>query len=237
LGYRVQGVMVRARPDAAGLTVLERAYGYRLFELADRGLWLIDLGVPEPKAGDRAIIRAARPLASGYVDALRVLGSDEETFEQLAWLAASAIAAKQFRQPVLGFVSDDAVLDFAVIVTPDGVGVIGDKLGQYLLRWESGALAIQPFTSGGDRQEPPIAPEELALIPAVTLLATETLGSGGYPLHGNVMAEMNGFADGAVDLGIGTWNIGQVGSLRLVEAKGLDHSLWDRAAGAAVRTR
>jgi hypothetical protein len=237
LGYRVQGVMVRARPDAAGLTVLERAYGYRLFELADRGLWLIDLGVPEPKAGDRAIIRAARPLASGYVDALRVLGSDEETFEQLAWLAASAIAAKQFRQPVLGFVSDDAVLDFAVIATPDGVGVIGDKLGQYLLRWESGALAIQPFTSGGDRQEPPIAPEELALIPAVTLLATETLGSGGYPLHGNVMAEMNGFADGAVDLGIGTWNIGQVGSLRLVEAKGLDHSLWDRAAGAAVRTR
>jgi hypothetical protein len=237
LGYRVQGVMVRARPDAAGLTVLERAYGYRLFELADRGLWLIDLGVPEPKAGDRAIIRAARPLASGYVDALRVLGSDEETFEQLAWLAASAIAAKQFRQPVLGFVSDDAVLDFAVIATPDGVGVIGDKLGQYLLRWESGALAIQPFTSGGDRQEPPITPEELALIPAVTLLATETLGSGGYPLHGNVMAEMNGFADGAVDLGIGTWNIGQVDSLRLVEAKGLDHSLWDRAAGAAVRTR
>jgi hypothetical protein len=229
--------MVRARPDAAGLTVLERAYGYRLFEMAGCGLWLIDLGVPEPKAGDRAIIRAARPLASGYVDALRVLGSDEETFEQLAWLAASAIAAKQFRQPVLGFVSDDAVLDFAVIVTPDGVGVIGDKLGQYLLRWESGALAIQPFTSGGDRQEPPIAPEELALIPAVTLLATETLGSGGYPLHGNVMAEMNGFADGAVDLGIGTWNIGQVDSLRLVEAKGLDHSLWDRAAGAAARTR
>jgi hypothetical protein len=44
---------------------------------------------------------------------------------------------------------------------------------------------------------------------------------------------MHGIADAAAGLGIGTWNIGQVGSLRLVEAKGLDHSLWDRAAAAA----
>jgi hypothetical protein len=231
LGFRVQGVLVRARPDGAGLTALERAYGYRLYELVGRGLWLIDLGVAEPKPGDRAIIRAARPLASGYVDALRVLGGDEETFEQLAWLAASAVAARQLRQPVLGFVSDDSLLDFAAVVTPLGVGVIGDKLGQYLLRWESGALAIQPFCSDGSDDEPPIPPEELSLIPAVTLLANEKLASGGYPLHGNVMAEMHSFAEGAAGLGIGTWHFGQVGSLKLIEAKGLDHGLWDRAAG------
>jgi hypothetical protein len=237
LGYRIQGVVVRARPEAAGLTALERAYGYRLFEVAGSALWLIDLGVPEPKAGDRAVIRAARMLAPGYVDALRVLGTDEETFEQLGWLVATGAAAKQLRQPVLGFVSDDGLLDFAALVTADGVGVIGDKLGQYLLRWESGALAIQPFTSGADHQEPPVAPEELSLIPAVTLLGTEKLGSGGYPLHGNVMAEMHGIADGAASLGIGTYNVGPLGSLRLVEAKGLDHSLWDRAAGVAARSR
>jgi hypothetical protein len=233
LGYRVQGVLLRAMPDAAGLTALERAYGYRLFELAGRELWLLDLGVPEPKSGDRAVIRAARMLAPGYVDALRVLGSEEETFEQLGWLVATAAAARQMRQPVLGFVSDDTLLDFAAVITAEGVGVIGDKLGQYLLRWEAGALAIQPFTNGGNHHEPPIAPEELALIPAVTLLDTEMLGSGGYPLHGNVAAEMRGFADGAAGLGVGTYNVGPVGSLRLVEAKGLDHSLWDRAAAAA----
>jgi hypothetical protein len=234
LGYRVQGVVVRARPDAAGLTALERAYGYRLFELPGRGLWLIDLGVPEPKPGDRALIRAARMLAPGYVDALRVLGTDDETFEQLGWLVATGAVARQLRLPVLGFVSDDSLLDFVAVGTPDGVGVIGDKLGQYLLRWEGGALVVQPFVNGG---EPPVAPEELALIPKVTLLATEPLGKGGYPLHGNVVAEMHGIADAAAGLGIGTWNIGQVGSLRLVEAKGLDHSLWDRAAGEVSRSR
>lgn len=233
MGYRVQGVLVRAKPDKAGLAALERAYGYRLYELAGRGLWLIDLGIPEPKPGDRAMIRAARPLAPGYVDALRVLGSDEETFEQVAWLAGSAAAAKQLRQPVMGFLSDDAALDFATIVTPDGVGVIGDKLGQYLLRWEGGNLAIQPFCNEGTDDEPPIPPEELSLIPAVTLLGTGKLTRAGYPLHGNVVAEMRGFADDAGGLGIGTRNFGQVGSLKLLEAKGLDHGPWDRAAGEA----
>ena len=237
MGYRVQGVVVRARPDAAGLTALERAYGYRLFELPGRGLWLIDLGVPEPKPGDRALIRAARMLAPGYVDALRVLGAEDETFEQLGWLVAAGAAARQLRQAVLCFVSDDTTLDFVAVGTPDGVSIIGDKLGQYLLRWEGGALVIQPFVNGGEHKEPPVAPEELSLIPKVTLLATEPLGKGGYPLHGNVVAEMHGIADDAAGLGIGTWNIGQVGSLRLIEAKGLDHSLWDRAAGEASRSR
>lgn len=232
--YRVQGVLVRAKPDAASLAALERVYGYRLFELVGRELWLLDLGVPEPKPGDRAIIKAARPLAPGYVDALRVLGADEEKFEQLAWLTATAVVARQVGGQVLGFVSDDAVLDFAIIAGPDGAAIIGDRLGQYLLRWEGGALAIQPFFSS--EQEPPVPPEEFSLIPSVTLLATEKLAGGGYPLHGNVMAEMHSFAEGASSLGIGSWNFGSLGSLKLVEAKGLENSLWDRAAGE-TRTR
>jgi hypothetical protein len=233
LGYRVQGVLVRSKPDSAGLTALERAYGYRLFELVGRGLWLLDFGIAEPKPGDRALIRAARPLAPAYVDALRVLGQDEEKFEQLAWLTVAAVAARQLRQPVLGFLSDDDLLDFAAVVTPDGVGVIGDRLGNYLLRWEGGTLAIQPFCNDGTDDELPVPPEELSMIPAVQLLPNETLAKGGYPLHGNVLAEVGGFADAASSLALGTWTFGPLGSLALVEAKGLDHSLWDRAAGEA----
>lgn len=231
MGYRVQGVLVRTAPDRAALTLLERAYGYRLYELPDRGLWLIDLGVPVRKPGDRATVRAARPLASSYVDALRVLGSDEEPLEQIPWLTASAIASQALRQPILGFVSDDQLLDFAVVATPDRVVVIGDRCGKYLLRWERGALAIQPFHGSGSAEEPPIPPEELSLIPSVTLLETEELASAGYPLHGNVVAEMQGFTDGAARLGIGTFTGGQVGAVRLLDAKGLELSLWDRGAG------
>ena len=235
MGNRVQGVLVRGKPDAAALTALERAYGYRLYELVGPGLWLIDLGIAEPSAGDRATIRAARPLAASYVDALRVLGDGDETLEQLAWLTAAAAAARQLRQPVLGFVSDDTLLDFATVVTPDGVVVIGDRLGQYLLRWEGGgALAIQPFFSDGQGAEAPVAPEELSLIPAVTLLNTEKLSSG-YPLHGNVVAELDGFAQDAGGLGIGTRNSGPGSSLRLVASMGLEMGPWDRAAGVAAR--
>jgi hypothetical protein len=207
LGYRVQGVLVRAKPAVAALAAIEHAYGFRLYEVTGRGLFLMDLAIAEPEPGDRAVIRATRLLAPGYVDALRVLGADEDPLEQLAWLAGSAAVARQLRQPVLGFLSDDDKLDFAAVVKPEGVGVIGDKLGQFLLRWERGELVI----------------------PAVTLLETEKLASSGYPLHGNVMAEMSAFAEGTEVLGIGTWNIGPVGSLRLVEARGLDHGLWDRA--------
>jgi len=233
LHYRVQGVLVRTRPDAAALAALERVYGYRLYELEARGLWLLDLGVQEPKAGDRAIIKAARALAPGYVDALRVIGAEDEKFEQLAWLTASAVVAKQLRGQVLGFVSDEDLLDFVIIASPDGASVIGDRLGQYLIRWEGGALAIQPVFS--KEQEPPVPPEELSLIPSVTLLATEKLASSGYPLHGNVTAEMHSFAAGASVLGIGTWNFGSVGSLKLIDAMGLENSLWDRAAGETRR--
>jgi len=231
LGYRVEGLLVRATPETAGLTALERAYGYRLFELVGRSLWLLDLSIPEPNPGDRAITRAARPLAPAYVDALRVLGGDEEKFEQLAWLTAAATASRQLRQPVLGFVSDDDSLDFAAVVSPEGVRVIGDKLGQYLLRWENATLVIQPFCKKGTDQEPPVPPEELSLIPAVELLPNEELASDAYPLHGNVMAEIHSFAEGAAALAIGTRSFGPAGSLTLIEAKGLDHSLWDRAAG------
>jgi len=237
VGRRIQGVLVRVRPDRAGLTALERAYGYRLYEVRGAGLWLLDLGIPEPSPGDRAVTRAARPLAPGYVDALRVLDSDEGTLEQLAWLTASTFVARQLRQPVLGFLSDDERFDFVTVVRPDGIEVIGDKLGQYLLRWEGGMLAIQPFSGDDPGGEPPTPPEELALIPSVTLLATETLAKGGYPLHGNVAAELTGFAAAAGQLGIGTKDFGPPGSLRFLEAAGLNSGLWDRATGGLRSVR
>jgi hypothetical protein len=237
VGYRIQGVLLRSKPDEAGLAVLEKAYGYKLFELTGRGLWLLDLGVPVPAPGDLKTVKAARPLASSYVDALRVIGCDEEPLEQLAWLTAAAAAARHLRQPVLAFLSDDEEHDFVAIVTPEGVGVIGDRLRGYLLRWEGGALVIQPFVSSGTGQEPLTPPDELALIPKASLLPTETLAAGGYPLHGNVLAEIGGFAQGDAPLGIGTWSHGPQGSLHLIEAKGLSHSGWDRAAGAAPRAK
>ena len=229
MGHRVQGVLVRSKPAVAALAAIEHAYGFRLYELTGRGLYLMDLAIPKPEPGDRAVIRAARPLAPGYVDALRVLGTDDDPLEQLPWLAASAAVARQLRQPVLGFLSDDDKLDFAAAVKPEGVGVIGDRLGQFLLRWERGELVIQPFSRDAEESEPPAPPEELSLIPAVTLLETGKLAGSGYPLHGNVIAEMSAFAEGTEVLGLGTWKIGPAGSLRLVEARGLDHGLWDSA--------
>lgn len=237
MGYQIQGVLLRAKPETAGLAALEKAYGYKLFELTGRDLWLLDLGVPEPVPGDLKMVKAARPLASSYVDALRVIGCDEEPLAQLAWLTAGAAAARQLRQPVLVFISDDEDLDFVAVVAPEGVSVIGDKLCNYLLRWEGGALVIQPFVSDGAGQEPPTPPDELALIPKATLLPIETLTAGGYPLHGNVLAEIGTFAQGDVPLGIGTWSHGPQGSLTLIEAKGMNNSGWDRAAGDAPRAR
>jgi hypothetical protein len=229
LSHRVQGMLVRARPDEAVLAALGQAYRYRAYELSGRGLWLLDVAVAVPEAGDRATVRAARRLAPSYVDAVRVLGNDDDndTFEQFAWLAASAAVAETLRQPVLGFVSDDHLLDFATVVAPSGVEVVDDRLGHYLLRWEKGDLTIQPFLDQ-DQGDLPAPPEELALIPAVTLLGPERL-TGGYPLHGNVTAEMSGFANGASALGIGTLDYGRQGSLALVDAGRLDASIWDRA--------
>ena len=237
MGYQIQGVLLRVQPETAGLAVLEKAYGYKLFELTDRGLWLLDLGVPVPAPGDLKTVKAARPLASGYVDALRVIGCDEEALEQLAWLTAGAAAARHLHQDVLVFLSDDEAHDFVAVVTPEGVSVIGDRLCSYLLRWEGGVLVIQPFVSDGTGQEPPTPPDELALIPKASLLPTETLTAEGYPLHGNVLAEICAFTEDDVPLGIGTWDYGPEGSLKLIEAKGLSNSGWDRAAGAALRAK
>lgn len=237
MGYRIQGVLLRSKPDAAGLAALGQAYGYKLFELAGGLLWLLDLAVAEPAPGDMAVIKKARPLAPTYVDALRVIGADEEPLEQLAWLTAGVAVARQLRISVLVFLSDDEANDFAAVVSPEGVNVVGDKLHGYLMRWEGGALAIQPFYHEGSSEEPSTPPDELALIPRTTMHPPENLPAKGYPLHGNVLAEVASFAPGALALGLGTWSFGQQGSLQLIEEKGLRHSTWDRAAGAAPRSR
>lgn len=231
MAHRIQGVLLKQRPSEAALPELQRRYGYKLFEMVGRELWLFDLDLPAPKPGDRAAIRAARPLAPSYVDALRVLGSEEQPFEQAPWLTATAAIAKLLDQIALGFLSDDQGLDFAAIATPEGVSVIGDTLGPFLLRWEAGALMVQPYSKNDPDEEMPSAPEELSLIPNATVLAPERL-SGGYPLHGNVAAEIHGFAPGVETLGIGTMSFGPTGSLRLVANDRMDHSVWDRAAAA-----
>lgn len=229
MAYRIQGVLLKEKPSEAALMELTRRYSYKLFELVGRPMWLLDLDLPAAKPGDRAAIRAARPLAPSYVDTLRVLGSDEQAFEQAPWLTATAGLAKLLGKPVLGFVSDDEGLDFATVATPDGVSVIGDHLEPYLMRWEAGALMIQPYSKTNSSAETPGTPDELSLIPSATVLATEPL-SGGYPLHGNVLAELEGFAPGVDMLGIGTWNVGPVGTLKLLASEQMEHSVWDRAA-------
>ena len=231
MAHRIQGVLLKQRPSEAALPELQRRHGYKLFEMVGRELWLLDLDLPAPKPGDRAAIRAARPLAPSYVDALRVLGSEEQPFEQAPWLTATAAIAKILDQTALGFLSDDEDLDFAAIATPEGVSVIGDTLEPYLMRWEAGALLIQPYCKNEPNVETPSAPEELSLIPNATVLEPERL-SGGYPLHGNVAAEIHGFAPGVEMLGIGTRSFGPIGSLWLVANERMDHSVWDRAAGA-----
>jgi len=229
VSYRIQGVLLKEKPSEAALIELARRYAYKLFEVVGRPLWLLDLDLPDAKPGDRAAIRAARPLAPSYIDTLRVLGSDEQPFEQAPWLTATAGVAKLLGQPVLGFVSDDEGLDFATVATPEGVSVIGDTLEPYLMRWAAGALMIQPYSKNDSNGERPGTPDELSLIPSATVLETERL-SGGYPLHGNVLAELDGFAPGVEMLGIGTWNVGPLGTLRLLASDRMEHSVWDRAA-------
>lgn len=231
MAHRIQGVLLKQRPSEAALPELQRRYGYKLFEVVGRELWLLDLDLPAPKPGDRAAIRAARPLAPSYVDALRVLGSEDQPFEQAQWLTATAAIAKVLDQTALGFLSDDQGLDFAAIATPEGVSVIGDTIERFLMRWEAGALMIQPYSRNDPDEEMPRAPEELSLIPKATMLEPERL-SGGYPLHGNVVAEIHGFAPGVETLGIGTTSFGPIGTLSLVTGERMDHSVWDRAAGA-----
>jgi hypothetical protein len=74
----------------------------------------------------------------------------------LAWLTAAAAAARQLREPVLGFLSDDDLLDFAAVVTR-GVIVIGDRLGQYLSMGRRGP-GDSAVLQAGHRPEPPVPP-------------------------------------------------------------------------------
>jgi hypothetical protein len=231
VAHRIQGILLKQRPSEAALPELQRRQGYKLFEMVGQELWLLDLDLLALKPGDRAAIRAARPLAPSYVDALRVLGSEDQPFEQAPWLTATAATAKLLDQTALGFLSDDQGLDFAAIATPEGVSVIGDTIERFLMRWEAGALMIQPYCKNDPDDEMPCAPEELSLIPNVTVLEPERL-SGGYPLHGNVAAEIHGFAPGVETLGIGTKIFGPIGTLSLVTSERMDHSVWDQAAGA-----
>lgn len=237
MGSRVQGVLVRARPAAGDLDTIEQAFGFRLFELKGASVWLLDLDLPAQKATERAILRAARGLAPAYVDAVRVLACDDEPIEQLTWLAATAAIARQTSQPTLGFVSDDSRYDFAALSAPDGIAVIGDRVEPYLVRWEGGDLSVQPTVrdaSALDRTQPP---EELALIPSITILPAEALPASGYPLHGNVAAELYDFAPTAIgSLGISSPKGPTPGTLTLVEARGLASSCWD-AALAPARVR
>lgn len=238
MANRVQGVLVLTKPQPDQLIELSRTYGFRLFELTDRAAWLLDLESLETDQDDRAVVRAARKLAAGYIDALRVLAAREGLLEQTFWLLATAAAARHLGQTVLGFVSDDDGLDFAAIAAPDGVVTIGDRVDCYLLRWENDSLMIQPVRGaapgaawGAAVPEPP---EELAFIPMVKLLPTEEL-SDGYPLHGNVAAELQGFLNDYKVLGIGTKRGAADGSLRPLSTHLLESSLWDRAAGIQHR--
>lgn len=223
MGHRIQGVIALRQPAAAALDAIAERYAFRMFEMAGAPVWILDLGISGRP--DRATMRTARSLAPSYVDAIRVLDCDEHDLEQLTWLTAASAIAKIISDPVLGFVSDDSVLDFAAIARPEGVAIVGDHIAPYLLRWDAGALTIQPYSRTSEAG-PPRPPEELELIPSVSLLAAEPLPDDVYPLHGNVTAEVYEFAPiaaGVIGDGMGA---GQA-TLKLVESRGLESSCWD----------
>jgi hypothetical protein len=222
--------MVRELPAQERLSQLAEAYAYRLFELATRQAWLLDLELTAPPPDSRSAVRAVKALVPGYIDAVRVLAQDDELPEQARWLVATATVAGKLGQPVLGFLSDDNSLDFAATATPAGISTIGDRVDRYLLRWEAGQLQVQPVFGAAPGQTAPIPPAELVWIPGVNLLPIEDL-VGGYPLHGNVVAEMQGFMGSGDMLGIGTREGVPVGDLRLIGQSGMTASMWDRAAG------
>jgi hypothetical protein len=224
VGHRIQGMVLHARPSASALDSISALYPFRLYELTGSAIWILDLGVQSQP--DRATTRAARTIAANYVDAIRVLDAEEHDLEQLGWLVATANVARLVDTPVLGFVSDDSHLDFAVIARPDGISVIGDHVPPYLVRFDLGQLTIQPYLRSPDSGPPP-EPEELGLIASVSLLPAEPL-RGGYPLHGNVVAEMFEFAAAAGGIaGDDAALAAARRGIRLVEARGLDSSCWD----------
>jgi hypothetical protein len=192
--------------------------------MAGANIWILDLAVPTYP--ERATIRTARALVPNYVDAIRVLDGEEHDLEQLCWLNASVAVAKILSAQVLGFVSDDSRLDFAVIAGPDGVAVIGDHVAPYLLRLDSRELTIQPYFGTGTVNAPH-PPEELGLIASVSLLPAESLPEGIYPLHGNVTAEIYEFAPMAAGI-IGDTAVQKPSAvLKLLKFRGLDASCWD----------
>jgi hypothetical protein len=224
VGHRIQGVLFQTRPDVLAIEAIAERYRFRLFELAGSAIWIADLAISG--GPDRAAMRTARALAPTYVDAVRVLDGDEHDLEQLGWLNAAVSVARILGQTVLGFVSDDSRFDFAAIARPDGPAVIADHVAPYLLRWDDGILSIQPYFKSSDAGEPH-PPEELSLIPAVALLAAEQLPEEGYPLHGNVSAEVYEFAPLAASV-IGDGAVRRTsGALTMIESRGVESSCWD----------
>jgi len=86
-------------------------------------------------------------------------------------------------------------------------------------------------------EEPPVPPEELALIPSVTLLATDTLDKANTLSTVTSRPSYPGLPMPHHGLGIGTARFGPAGSLQLLEVAGLELSLWDRAVGGTQLIR
>jgi hypothetical protein len=225
---RAQGVLVRTQPSPQILHAVAGSFAFKLFELKEQRLWILDLELVPPVAGNRGGLRQARPLAPSYVDAIGVLSADEKPLEQLPWLVASSTIARLVRGSVLGFVADDAGLDFVTVAAAEAVEAIGDHVEPYLLRWERDSLAIQPYVRDTTFDVLPDLPEELGLIPAINLLPAEPLPGGGYPLFGNVAAEMAEFAPGVAEaLGL-SMSGERSGSIEQVADGGMKVSCWDR---------
>ena len=232
MGYRVKGVLLSSEPDRARLTGIGKTFGYRLFLVKASQKWLLDLGVAEPKRWDAGLFKAARPLAPEYVDAVRILHPADIAVDQLPWLTATSYVARELGQSVLGFVSDDDLRDFAAVAEPAGMTCVTDKVDPFILRWDRGALSLQGYISDDPWSSPPQTPHELLSIAGVTVLPPEELPGGGYPLYGNVAAEMQAVAPGVAEaLGLYSWDGPPHGSLTLVNWVRLDRSQWDYAAG------
>lgn len=234
MAHRVQGVLLTSEPSTASLETIGRSLGYRLFYGRKHRIWLLDFGVAQGAPGDEQAIATARTLAPTYVDALRILCGPGAAMPQIHWLNAAGLVARTFKHRTIGFLSDDATHDFAVVVGADGVESIADRVEPYLLRWTPDELWIQPYTTGdmgASSAEPPEPPDAMYGIAGLTVLPAEALPDEGYPLHGNVIADMDEFAPGLPDaLGLGSWEPPAPGTIVLARAGTLDASVWDEVA-------
>jgi hypothetical protein len=223
VGRRIQGVVVRAKPNARAHDALRERYAFRLFESPGNAFWILDFAITG--APDRGTVREARAVAQSYVDAVRVLNAEDRELEQLHWVVASIVVARLFNEAVMGFISQDSTLDFAALVNPAGVSAIGDHMAPYLIRWDAGELTIQPYVTSS-RADAPQPPEELSLLKSVAILPAEPLPDGTYPVHGNVTAEAYGFAP-AVAAVVADIAAGRPSGMRLLDARGVSSSCWD----------